>query len=365
MAADSLGMLSLALMPMSRLLQLPIHVQYKGLHNSLSNSNSIPVLLFPSHSLILYFLTMARELYRIEWLGRFADALEVQAFAADPSPPWFQEMVDDILGDHVPRPQMDFMEDLIIELAQVDSCRYIDRPLTYARNMADHNVIEKLEGFADRQCKAYMRMTRHSFFKLVCMIFEHDAFKTTGYREQEESVVQIAVLLDRLGHNGNGMASARLASIWGRSEGSLSNYSQRAMVALLSLEPRFLSWPTPEERRQHASCAQVVRKGFAGCVGFVDGTTIPLERRPSHCGDFFYDRHGQYSWSAQVVCDIDKRIIFLNLGYTGKTIDRLQNGIIRAAAYFFFLEVGAMTTLFSVDLTCGSTKEITSSQASS
>ena len=58
-------------------------------------------------------------------------------------------------------------------------------------------------------------------------------------------------------------------------------------MALLSLEPNYISWPTPEEHHEHASCAMVVSKGFAGCVGFIDGTAIPLERRPSYCGDFF------------------------------------------------------------------------------
>jgi hypothetical protein len=35
-------------------------------------------------------------------------------------------------------------------------------------------------------------------------------------------------------------------------------------------------------------------KGFAGCIAFVDGMTIPLSHHPDG-GDFYYDQHGGYS----------------------------------------------------------------------
>ncbi|GJJ78471.1 hypothetical protein EMPS_10830 [Entomortierella parvispora] len=155
----------------------------------------------------------------------------------------------------------------------------------YARNNRDYNVLDRLEGFQDKKCRIFLRMTRKSFLKLTWMLFEHEVFQSPGYNKQEQAAVQIAILLDRLGHDGSGMSTARLAETWHRSEGSIYNYTERAMVAILSLQKRFLFWPKSEERVAHATCGKVAGKGFVGCVGFVDGTTIPFEQRPEVKGD--------------------------------------------------------------------------------
>ncbi|KAI8598236.1 hypothetical protein EDD21DRAFT_341317, partial [Dissophora ornata] len=56
----------------------------------------------------------------------------------------------------------------------------------------------------------------------------------------------------------------------------------------------------------------MVRKGFEGCISFVDETIVPFEQHPSHKGDFYFDRNGQYSLNAQeVVGDKNRR-------YSGK-----------------------------------------------
>ncbi|KAG0287665.1 hypothetical protein BGZ98_004560, partial [Dissophora globulifera] len=190
--------------------------------------------------------------------------------------------------------------------------RYIDRPVTY--NMSNRDVVAWLDGFSERKCLAFLRMSRRSFLKLVSMIFDHVAFKTNGRREQEEAVVQLAITLDRLGHDGNGMASTRLGETWERIEGSMYNYTGQAMTALLSLQGRYISWPSAQERRTHSERMAV--KGFQGCVGFIDGTTIPLFRRPEQDEDFYYDRNQRYSFNLQVVCNMDRKITFAFSGHS-------------------------------------------------
>jgi len=44
-----------------------------------------------------------------------------------------------------------------------------------------------------------------SFMKLTALLFDHEVFQTTSPCRQEEVAAQIAVTLDQLGHNGNGM----------------------------------------------------------------------------------------------------------------------------------------------------------------
>ncbi|KAL6533351.1 hypothetical protein OROMI_027463 [Orobanche minor] len=56
-------------------------------------------------------------------------------------------------------------------------------------------------------------------------------------------------------------------------------------------------------------------EGFPGCVGFVDGTTIPLSEKPSLDGEH------RYSINMQVVCDVDRRIIGFSCGWPGSMHD--------------------------------------------
>ncbi|KAF9174261.1 hypothetical protein BGX20_000312 [Mortierella sp. AD010] len=67
----------------------------------------------------------------------------------------------------------------------------------------------------------------------------------------------------------------------------------------MGVTDRFVSWPTSEQRKEHSG--KVAKKGFPGCVGFADGTTIPISKRPEFQGDFYYDRYGNYSHNLQAV----------------------------------------------------------------
>ncbi|KAF8926076.1 hypothetical protein BGZ58_000201 [Dissophora ornata] len=134
-------------------------------------------------------------------------------------------------------------------------------------------------------------MSYDSFIKLLDEVFHHDIFKNASYPEQEEVAAQLAVTLDRLGHSGNGMEDTCLGTFWDRSERSCQKYIERVLVALMSLQPRYVTWPTQAQRRAYA--ARMAMKGFPGCIGFVDGTTIPLSERPAYKADFYYDRHGR------------------------------------------------------------------------
>ncbi|GJJ74991.1 nuclease HARBI1 [Entomortierella parvispora] len=253
---------------------------------------------------------MSRQFYKLQWRARLRALLEAQSMVGDG--------LEILEKSNNPFEESDPIEDLFQELLEANACRYISRPVTYAKNSRVHNVLDRLDGFSDVKCRTFLRMTRKSFLKLTWRLYTDEVFESRGYKQQEEAAVQIAILLDRLGHDGNGMASTRLAETWHRGEGSMYNYTARATKALLSLQDEYLSWPIAEERQEHATCAKIAGKGFVGCVGFVDGTTVPFEQRPEAQGDFYYDRHGKYSLNVQVVCDIDKRITFLYLGYSGK-----------------------------------------------
>ncbi|MBW0576780.1 hypothetical protein O181_116495 [Austropuccinia psidii MF-1] len=58
-------------------------------------------------------------------------------------------------------------------------------------------------------------------------------------------------------------------------------------------------------------------EGFPGCIGFLDGTTIPLFQRSGWDGEVYYDCKKRYSLNVQIVCDNFKRITDLLSGWPG------------------------------------------------
>ncbi|CAM6107633.1 unnamed protein product [Calypogeia fissa] len=78
-------------------------------------------------------------------------------------------------------------------------------------------------------------------------------------------------------------------------------------------------WPDRVERRRISE--EFSKKGFPGCVGLIDGTLIPLTQRPKNSGECYYDRKCNYSMNAQVICDHQRKILFLYTGMPGSVSD--------------------------------------------
>jgi hypothetical protein len=54
------------------------------------------------------------------------------------------------------------------------------------------------------------------------------------------------------------------------------------------MRSRLASWPTTKEQLESSQVMQ--EEGFPGCVGFVNGTTIPLSQKPPIDGNHYIDR---------------------------------------------------------------------------
>ena len=87
----------------------------------------------------------------------------------------------------------------------------------------------------------------------------------------------------------------------GCSSGLVVISTRRVMLAILSHQVQAIQWPTAAEKKEASdwveqhSCAGW-RPGF--CM--VDGTLIPLEAKPGHFRNQFFDRKSNYSLGAQV-----------------------------------------------------------------
>jgi hypothetical protein len=81
------------------------------------------------------------------------------------------------------------------------------------------------------------------------MIEDHSVFQNEAQVDQAPVAWQLAVTLDRLGHNGNGSCINCMIPTWGVSHGSVCKFSSRCFDALeVALKP-ILRWPRRAERR--------------------------------------------------------------------------------------------------------------------
>jgi hypothetical protein len=164
-----------------------------------------------------------------------------------------------------------------------------------------------------------MRTSPEGFHALLAMIQSHDIFISSGNHQQPPVEKQLAITLERLGSNGNGASVGRFARNYKVGRGSVINCTRRVITAILDVGAHYLTWPNAD--RRIAISNVLARDGFAGCVGFVDGTTIPLFQRPGRDGEVFFDRKHRYSLNVQIVCDCDRRITYAYAGWPGSCCD--------------------------------------------
>lgn len=87
--------------------------------------------------------------------------------------------------------------------------------------------------------------------------------------------------------NGTGASVSKMQVIFGIGAGMSTLFCRHMMTALMVIEDRWIVWPDAERRRE---IGQVLRsEGFPGCVGFIDGTTIPLSQKPAVHGEVYFD----------------------------------------------------------------------------
>lgn len=164
-----------------------------------------------------------------------------------------------------------------------------------------------------------MRTSHAGFYAILNIISPHPIFISTSRNPQPPVIIQLALALERLGSNGNGCAVRRMGRDYKRSMGTIVDCTRRVIESIIDTSKDYVQWPN-EERRKEISRVMGL-EGFPGCVGFVDGTNIPLYQRPGIDGETFFDRKKRYSINCQVVCDCDRRITAFYSGWPGSCHD--------------------------------------------
>ena len=132
------------------------------------------------------------------------------------------------------------------------------------------------------------RMSWPCFLNLLHLIEPDPIFYNQSHNPQRDVSIQLAVATCRLGSNGNGAAVFRLKNLFQVGYGTINLYTIRVIKAIYNMRSKLASWPTREERLELSQVMQ--EEGFPGCIGFVDGTTIPLSQKPPIDGNHYFDR---------------------------------------------------------------------------
>jgi len=169
---------------------------------------------------------------------------------------------------------------------------------------------------------AHLRVEPSTFAYLVTRLDSTatDIFHRPSGRPQLSVRIQLAIAPFRFGHYGSGASALVVAQRFGVSPSTVVNATHRVLSAILRWEAGMIRWPTAVERQAHSRDSEE-RYGFKGCIGAVDGTTIPFAYAPSVDPWCFFDRHKRCSVNVLVACDWDLRITSLVQAFTGAVPD--------------------------------------------
>ncbi|KAL1678490.1 hypothetical protein EV122DRAFT_211868 [Schizophyllum commune] len=169
-----------------------------------------------------------------------------------------------------------------------------------------HHVLLRLKHANPDHFREHLRMYPHTFDELVARIQDDVVFTNNSATAHQAPVEeQLAVALYRFGHDGNAAGWQATADWAGIGKGSVQNYVQRVMTALLRPSSGFMQevvqLPTAEEKEEAKEWVEEHScRGWRGGWCFVDGTLVPLARRPVWYGESYFDRKSRYSLNIQV-----------------------------------------------------------------
>ena len=103
------------------------------------------------------------------------------------------------------------------------------------------------------------------------------------------SELHLLVLLKFLGSNGNEATSSKIGQFFKMSNGKFLNYLERMVVVLLKHFDASVFWPEADEQKEIVGRVED-KYIFPNCVGFPDGTLLPLEFKPKLNGEDYFSR---------------------------------------------------------------------------
>lgn len=143
----------------------------------------------------------------------------------------------------------------------MDSTKYhVERPIS---NKSKQFAREYFAHLPDRMFCQMTRREKRSFFHLVELIESHPVFHNNSRKYQVPFECQLAVTLDRLGHDKNGLCLNHMIPTWGVSNGSLVLFTKRCFPTLEFFFNNKIRWPNSRERESLSD--EFARFGYPRC----------------------------------------------------------------------------------------------------
>lgn len=172
-----------------------------------------------------------------------------------------------------------------------------------------------------QEFRMYARMNPATVDQLVQKLEGEAVFHNNSSNEERQIPVdqQLFTTLIRMGTYGNGASLSKIGSFCGMGKGTVDLITRRVITAITSSNLRSTHdrWPAHHEKEAAKEWVEDQvqvsewRNGF--CI--IDGTLIPLCRKPSQHGDTFYDRKSNYSISVKIVNLSNSKIIDYASGF--------------------------------------------------
>ena len=198
-------------------------------------------------------------------------------------------------------------------LNNVLSKRYLDRGPYKPVN--DQWYVYTFTTLTPRRFRSAFRMNRRTFNCLYDAIKDHTVFISKGRKPQRPAKLQLLLTLFHFGGGAYGSSRDRIARQFGVSEGSVGNYIAHVVTAILSLGNNYIRFPKPHtEEYANVMKLHLALFGLPFCLGFVDGSLVPLIRRPEVDGAAYFTRKKFYALNATIICDGNRRILWAIIG---------------------------------------------------
>jgi hypothetical protein len=199
-------------------------------------------------------------------------------------------------------------ENYIDAMAELYSQRYLaerrDIPKT---NSLMHLLLNDYKLDFPDIFRSYLRIDPACFDALVAAIKDDEVFHNNSNHPQMPVEEQVVIALYRFGHYGNAASTIKVALQFGVGYGTIHLVTTRVMKATCTERFRAASvqWANraaKEAAKQWVSdvSCPAWRNGWL----MVDGTLVPLFRRPGHFGNVWFDRKSNYSLNVQVCFDL-------------------------------------------------------------
>ncbi|KAJ8916417.1 hypothetical protein NQ315_014628 [Exocentrus adspersus] len=176
---------------------------------------------------------------------------------------------------------------------------------------------ETIQNYDDATFFEHFRVSRTALEDIV-QKYETSQFYNTqsGQHGKITSAEQILITLWYMGHETASFHD--VADGFDITISSLYRILRRVIFCLSNLSQEIIKWPTDEEK---PVCEEHFRaKGFPRVIGAIDGSHIRIDK-PVDDSDSYIKRKSYHSIQMQAICDHEKKIIDLFVGYPGSVHD--------------------------------------------